>query len=54
MILTKDTFNTEDIIKFVNGNTNFTVNKTILEEWLESDSEEITIGTRGVIIKSED
>ena len=50
MKISKDTFGTEDIIKFVNGNTNFTVNTSALEEWLASSKKELTIGRKGEII----
>ena len=46
MILTKDKFKTEDIIKMVSGNMNLTVKKSVLEEWLKSSEEELIIGKR--------
>jgi len=46
MKLTKSTFNAEDIIQLVNGNTNFTVKTSVLEEWLASTEKEMTIGRK--------
>jgi len=44
MKLTKNTFNAEDIIMIVSGNTNVTIPTEVLKEFLNSNETEIKVG----------